>query len=138
MQTRDILLKRALQYNFTRPIHDFPAFPKELLPFPKAGCAKRELVEVPSKKEKFATKEDKAKKGKTSKEELEKRKSLTIESGEAAQKETTPTVEASEKGKEAVQPKLVEDMSAQDWEIDHLINEITETDKEEESTSSIT
>ncbi|KAK5802651.1 hypothetical protein PVK06_030263 [Gossypium arboreum] len=83
--------KASLQKNFTRPILDFPTFPKELLPLFEVCCAKRELVEVSSKKEEFATREDKVAKGQASEEEPEKIKSLTIKIKEEAQKETALT-----------------------------------------------
>lgn len=57
---------------------------------------------------------------------------MTIGSEEYAQRGTTPAAEATEKGKGAVQHELVEDISAQDKEINHFINEISEANKEDE------
>ncbi|KAH1073075.1 hypothetical protein J1N35_025403 [Gossypium stocksii] len=79
LRTRDIALKRSLQKNFTGPIFDFLAFPKELLPLLEASCAERKPIEVLSEKEESTTKEDKAEKGQASEEDPEKTKSLTIE-----------------------------------------------------------
>ncbi|KHG07581.1 Proteinase-activated receptor 1 [Gossypium arboreum] len=82
---------------------DFLDFPKNLLRFSKA---EEEPIEIhPDKAESANGDEDE-------------------------KNEPTPTIKAIEKGKETVPPTPPKAMTTQDREIDHIINKITEFDKE--------
>ncbi|MBA0637808.1 hypothetical protein Godav_028962 [Gossypium davidsonii] len=88
---RDIGIKRSLQKNFTKPMPEFPDFPKDLLPLPEVGLVEDEPVKVSSDKAELVATRENPEKGKVAEEEPEKTKFVNTEGEEEEQNETTPT-----------------------------------------------
>ncbi|KAK5845847.1 hypothetical protein PVK06_002081 [Gossypium arboreum] len=129
VKDRYLALKWSLQKNITKPMPELLDFPKVLLPFSKV---EEEPVEIHSNMVKFVNMRAIPDTVKATEEELEKTKSLNIKSDEDEQNGPIIAAKATKKGKETIPPTSPQAMTAQDCEINRVINEITKTDKEGE------
>ncbi|KAH1107507.1 hypothetical protein J1N35_011275 [Gossypium stocksii] len=107
---------------------EFPAFPTSLLPIPKVT---KEPTQTPTAKAEFAYLGTTGDKGETVPKEPENTTSLNNENKEEEKKhETAITTTATIEGKEPIPPTPPVSLTAQDRDVDHLIDKLTEIDKE--------